>query len=255
MVAMNFIFNGVSSESYKVIICTFDNSSGNTLASGGEVEFVTSKAPRGDKFNYHGCKYDIPLKWNFAIAKNPETSDSQYFTYDEEREVASWLMADDGYHWLQFEVDYNIFYKVYFNITPYQIGGQTAGFEVEVISNCAYGFSEEQTRKFTLNSATPYEFNLQHDRRSYIYPYIEIVGKGNEINIKNESDLQQVATTIKKLSSVTFDGENKIVTGVIPDDFNWRFLRLKDGKNIITTNSANDLEIVLKFRTARRVVI
>lgn len=57
--------------------------------------------------------------------------------------------------------------------------------------------------------------------------------------------------------TVTLDSDNDIVDGIVnpKTDFNYYFLHLVDGENIIKTTSEADVDIEIKYREARRVIL
>ena len=261
MYAKDFIFDSHRLSDYNCMICSFD-SNNDSPASGGEIEFNVAKSPNRDKFNFYGSKLNSVFTWNFSICKKIcDDNQNDYFDQYEESMLAKWLLKLDGYRYLQFDQDgyEDIFYKVQINnMIPHQISGRTIGYDLTVISNCGYGFSDLITKNTTISSATPLKLMVHNDLDSVIFPYITITGSGN-FYVSNDSDISQNISTGKasqftNVSSVLeMDCENDIITGCNPDNFNWYFLRLVDGENIISTNSTLNIEI--KYREIRRVIV
>ena len=196
-------------------------------------------------------------------------NEKMYFTQYEESEIARWLLKKDGYNWFRFEQDgYNdIWYNVMFNMTPHQINGRTVGFDLVVESDCGYGFGAEEEMYFkeheeTVNSSTPLYLYINSDIDTYVYPEITITGCSGDFYIYNESDAMQTLSNNKQSDfknisdNIFMDSENDIITGIdTAPDFNWKFIRLVKGVNVLKTNSTNDIKVNIKYREPRRVIV
>lgn len=261
MFATDFLFDNKRASDLGLMICSFDGDF--QTASGGEIEYNIVKTPNRDRFTFYGAQFNSAITWNFSICKNPCNNSSLSFNQYEESMVAKWLLKTDGYGLFQFDQEgyEDINYNVYFQIAPHQIGGQTVGFDLVATSDCAYGFSNIISRKSTINIANPLKLIIHSDINVYILPHVRINGTGN-FYISNDSDLSQNAISdkaaeFKNISrKIVMDSDTDTISGLAsPDDFNWYFLRLVDGTNIITTNSESDVEIEIQYREPRRVII
>ena len=261
MFATNFLFDGKWASDFGLIICSFDNELES--ASGGEVEFKTVQTPGNDKFVFYGSQFNSAISWNFSICKNPCRNQCLCFDQYEESMIAKWLLKTDGYRYIQFNQEgyENVFYKVYFNISPHQINGRTVGFDLTATSNCAYGFSDVIRKKAHIKLNEPFKLNVHSDINAYIYPIVKIKGVGN-FNLTNNYDKMQnvllgKASEFKNVNSqIIMDSDNDTISGLSdPNDFNWYFIRLVDGINEIATNSANDVEIEIQYRELRYIKI
>lgn len=263
MFATDFIFDNKRASDFGLMIGSFNG--GIETASGGEIEFSVIKAPNQDKYDFYGAAINSVLTWNFSLLKNPCTNnaDDMYFTQYEERQIAKWLLKQDGYKYFRFEQEgyEDIFYRVQINMSPHQVCGRTAGFDLTVISDCGYGYSQEFTHHFTLNKENPINLTINNDTNSYILPYITLNGNGS-FYISNDSDSAQNITNAKstKFSNVTgtitMDSDKDMITGISsPNDFSWYFLRLVNGVNNITTDSVDNIALQITYREPRRVII
>lgn len=264
MFATDFIFDGQRASDYDLVICSFDGE--YQTATGGEAEFEVVKPPDSDKYTFYGAQYNTPLEWIFSIMKNPcvhkNDSGTHIFSKEEERMICKWLEKRDGYHWFNFCQDENeddVLYNVQIKATPHQINGKTVGFDLTVISNSAFGYTRIQKKKATINKEKPLILYIDNDTSDYILPEVKITGSG-DFYISNDSDLSKNITLgkapefINVKNNVYMDSENGIMEGVNPNEFNWHFLRLVDGKNSISTNSITDLIIEILYREVRRVI-
>lgn len=247
------------------MICSFDGES--ETASGGEIEYNVVKAPNRDKFTFYGAQFSSALEWNFSICKNPCQNENLYFNQYEESMIAKWLLKTDGYKLLQFDQPgyEDICYRACIRLVPRQVAGQTAGFDLTAVSDCAYGFSGLIKKQATIRENAPLVLNIHSDINTYILPLVQIKGKGdfkifNHRDIKRTDSISDQPVEFKNAPSpavpfdVTMDSDSEIISGPLnPDNFNWHFLRLADGMNIISTNSKSDVKIEIQYREPRFV--
>ncbi len=267
MFASDFLFDGQHASDFGYIICTFDGD--DEPASGGEIKYNTLKAPDRDKYAFYGCQFDSVITWSFSICKNPCIYKDMYINQYEESIVAKWLIKTDGYKYLQFNQEgyEDIFYKVYFNISPHQINGKTIGFDLTATSNCAYGFTDIITiEKRRLDSSNFLKFNVHNDVNTYIYPIIKI-NRGytmiGDFSINNYGDSTLTNPILEKPiqfknieGNIIIDSDIELIEGLkTTDDFNWIFMKLRDGMNIITTDSEIGFGIEIQYREIRYIKV
>ena len=263
MFAADFQFDNNLASDFDLIIGAFDDDV--ETATGGEIEFNVVKTPNSNRYDFYGAQFNTVLTWNFSVIKNPCTHSHEelYFSQYEESQIAKWLLRTDGYKWFYFLQDgyEDICYKVQINMVPHQVWGRTVGFDLTVTSDCGYGYSKKKVKKYVLNSNTPIKLFVNSDISDYILPYVEVNGTGN-FYISNDNDLFQCKSNYKSTELqnvnglITMDSENELITGLSsPNDFNWYFLRLVNGSNIISTDSANDIKIKITYREPRRVIV
>lgn len=264
MFATDFVFNGQRASDYNLVICSFDGE--YQPATGGEVEFDVVKPPENDRYTFYGAQYDSVLEWNFSIIKNPckkTYHDNFYFTNDEERAIYKWLQCRDGYHWFNFCKEYEdaeVLYNVKINIAPHFIGGKTAGFDLTVTADSAFGYTPLQKKKAIINKSKPLILYIDTDTNNYLLPETYITGSG-VFYISNDNDPVRnnsngKASSFTNVSGTIFmDSENMILDGLSLDNFNGEFLRLVDGKNVISTNSSSNIVIEIYYREIRRIAV
>lgn len=256
MFATDFLFDNQRASDFGCMICSFDG--GAETASGGEIEYNVVKTPNRDKYTFYGAQMDSAITWNFSICKNPCKNNTLYFDQYEESMIAKWLLKTDGYRTFQFNQEgyEDIFYNVAVNMSPHQITGKTVGFDLEVTSDCAYGFSGIITRKAIINSSNPLVINVHSDINTYLLPRIKVNGTGDFYIGNDRGNSRKVSEIKNVLQEITMDSDTDMISGLsCPNDFNWHFLRLFDGINTITTNSDSDVEIEIQYREPRRIII
>lgn len=263
MYATDFLFDEQRASDFGCMICSFDD---NIETSGGEIEYIVSKPPDNDVSIFYGSQFNSVITWKFSICKNPCKFTSMYFNQYEESMIMKWLVRTDGYKFLQFEQKgyEDIFYRVYINAMPHYDSGKVVGFDLTVTSDCAYGFTDIIKKKASISSISELKFQVYSDINSYILPTVKINGTGN-FHIKNAAYLYLAAGAIESLigekvelknvsGNIMMDSATDMMEGISdPDDFNWHFLKLVDGINTITTNSASDIEIEISYREPRYV--
>ncbi len=268
MFAQEFIFNGQSSKEYGVMICSFN---GETSVSVGEIEVTTILAPNKNEHDYYDTIMSGVLSWNFSIIKNNcfDQNDS-YFSADEERHIVKWLMGERGYKELLFIQDgyENIYYKAYFQITPHQIGGRTVGYDLTATANASYGYTMEYNRVDYFQDENenfkPIQIQINNDIRTKLYPYITIENmSGDTIEIIN-SDIHgnEICKSIfynmnmSKNDLILMDSYNDIIQGLDnASSFNYGFLYLVDGMNVLTCNANTNVKFTISYREIRKVVV
>lgn len=262
MYATDFLFDNQCASDLGLIICSFDKEF--ETASGGEIEYNVVKTPNRDRFTFYGSQFNSVIEWKFSICKNPCRNDTLYFNQYEESMIVKWLLKTDGYKPLQFlEEGYeDIIYNVYFNISPNQIEGKTVGFNLTATSDCAYGFTNIIKKKTAINADAPFRLNIHSDLNTYILPLIKINAVGSFIinnyrNIELKDSILERPIELENITQeIIMDSDTDVITGLnSPNDFNWHFMKLADGTNIITTDSTNNIEIEIQYREPRYVKV
>lgn len=270
MYASDLIFNGHSTKEFGVVIGTFDNEIG--VATGGEIEVKAIVAPNKDKQDYYGDSIPDALVWSFSIFKDMDVNTSKYFTHDEERHIAKWLLFESGFKCFNFLTDdpTEIYYFGRCNMRPHQIGGRTAGFDITITSNCGYGFSKEykRTEKFNLYDTVgnllkskSIQLQVNSDLQRKVYPIIKIENAHNGFTIKNSDNkgniiYECIVEKSNKGNDIIFESENDIVYGLDnANDFNYVFPYLISGMNSFTCDSTEDITFTISYREIRRVIV
>lgn len=255
MYATDFLFDGQRASDLGLMICSFNGDF--ETATGGEIEYNVVKTPNRDNFTFYGSQLNSVITWNFSICKNPCKNDNMYFDQYEESMIAKWLVKTDGYRWIQFEQEgyEDIFYNVCISMTPHQVAGRTVGFDLVATSDCAYGFTDViKKEQIRMDSNTCFQFNVHSDINTYILPIIKIYrdsGMIGDFELNNQNDTM-IFKDIKENLTINCDIET-VEDLTKPDDFNWCFLKLTDGMNVITTKSDVGFGIEIFYREPRYV--
>ena len=269
MFATDFMFDGQRASDFGCMVCSFDG--GLQPVSGGEVEYNTIKTPGRDAFTFYSSQFNSPATWSFSICKNPCRCKDMHFSQYEESMIMKWLVKTDGYRWMQFEQEgyEDIFYRVMINALPHQVAGRTIGFDLTATSDCAYGFTDVIKKKAHIGLNTPLRLHIHSDINTYILPVMKIKYKptnprplsfdncrnGRYLSWGNADSILGKPIKIENMSQdITMDSDTGIIEGLAsPNDFNWSFLRLADGMNVIMTDHGLDVEIEIQYREPRYV--
>lgn len=269
MYATDFMFNGQRASDFGCMVCSFDG--GPQPVSGGEIECNALKTPGTDTFTFYGSQFNSPLTWTFSLCKNPRKNKDMHFSQYEESMIMKWLTKTDGYRWIQFEQEgyEDIFYKVMINALPHQVAGRTIGFDLTATSNCAYGFTDVITKTASIEFLRPLVLNIHSDIDTYILPIMKVKYKTsnpNPLSFDNcrensfsswgssDSILSKPIKIENMSQDVTMDSDMGIVEGLTkPNDFNWSFMKLVNGTNVIMTDHGRDIEIEFQYREPRYV--
>ena len=91
-------------------------------------------------------------------------------------------------------------------------------------------------------------------------PYIIINSNGStKFTISNNNQTNIPLTITSKFSDasgeIVMDSKNDIITNITPSGFNYEFLYFIDGMNTISTDSDNDINVTIKYRENRRIIV
>lgn len=269
MFATDFLFDGQRASDFGCMICSFNGSGGLETAEGGQIEYNAVKPTGSNEFRFYGSQFNTTVTWSFSICKNPCRKGDGYFDQYEESMVKKWLVKTDGYRMMQFDQSgyEDICYNVYFNVEPRQILGKTVGFDLTATSDCAYGYTGlTRIAMGRMDSSTQLKFNVHSDINAYILPTVKIY-RGSaavgDFSINNYSDTElknpilDEPMVFKNIQgNIVMEPDIEAIEGLTrADDSNWSFLKLKDGMNIITTDSDIGFGIELLYREPRHIRI
>lgn len=246
MNASGFIFDGINSEIYDLLICYFSNSSGvNNITSIGEIDVITDKATCSSKWKHYNTTYSKPLEFSFQISKKT----FKEFDTREQANINRWLVKFDDYKWLQFNDPeyFNIYYNVKCTkLEKMEINHKCYGFEVTFIADSAFGYSPEIRKKFDIIKPNQVEFITNNSNElSCIYPLITVkVNSDCAFFIANTFTGEKIELhNCLADEIIIFDNENKIITSSkrkahkLHSDFNFSWFKLYNSN----TNRINQL--------------
>lgn len=270
MNCQEFIFDGISSKEYGLQICSFDGSTSGTATGGNKIEFTTFKAPGSNKWAKTGATYNEQLTFTFQICKNPcEGEIDKPFTEREIAFIMRWLVRKD-YKYLEFiQEEYeNIHYNCQINVERYLVSGQCFGFELTVLCDAPFGWSDIKTTTISSSTSKSVDIYDASDEIGSIYPSVDIFvhedSPKQTIQLKNQ--LTGVQTKIKNcvasehitmdrmlITSSKYESDHK----TLHNDFNWDWFTIGNTFNnrVNPITITGDCDVVLSWRVPRKAVI
>ncbi len=280
MIATEFEFDSISSSTYGLYICSFDGAKSGVSTLGNEITFNTVKSPKSNGWIYTDSIYENPLTFTFQCIKYNCNSGSEPIEARELARIMRWLVRNDGYHYIRFKYNEwdNVFYNAQLKLQKYEIAGQIYGFEIEVICDAPWGYSEMKEHSFNYNDINKEKtFTLYNysDEDGALLPdlmKVEVLEKcdliiSNTFNINGDEKNQLINYTIinncKSGEILYMDKNMNIISdcdgcihSTLSDDFNYSFLTLysdfKSAKNEIEASHA--CNITINWREIRKGV-
>ncbi|MCM1500116.1 MAG: hypothetical protein NC124_16760 [Clostridium sp.] len=276
MYCTEFLFDGISSRAYDLIICSFDGGQSGEMTAGSNIEFTTFKAPNTNKWVRTGAVYNEQLTFSFQICKYIcGSSDIKPFSERELAFLMRWLVRKD-YKWLQFiqEGYENIFYNCQINAQRYMSAGKCYGLTLTAVCDAPFGWSGLMTSTISCPGSKVVYIYDSSDEIGEVYPSVELYVKNANQNIQIENCLTGRNTIIRNCtagehivmdnmkieSSERRPGGQNVYDGnhvTLLDDFNFQWFTLGNTFNnreneIIVTG---DCDILLNWRVPRKAVV
>lgn len=275
----NFTYDGKSSETYSVVMCTDGAIESVPMGLSRELIVGEMTAHRPTS-NYYGVKYSEVLSFEITITKK----ENDPFTRQEVRDINKWLtgvktpsvlsVVDEDTESEQ--VDYIGLFTGVDNAYASGIVMLTYNFQ----TNAPYAWSKVQTSTYTSESTLGTTIDCDSDEiNEYIYPTITIeANAGTTITLTNKSDLSMDANSMKitfpqaastvyidskyhKIYYINSSGEQQMLTldeiGISTDDANKTgilsiyWFRLLSGENAI--NISGNCTLTFSYRVPRKV--
>lgn len=266
----DFIFDGISSKEYGLLICSFDGDTSGIATGGNKIEFNTFKAPNSNRWAKTVAAYNEQLTFSFQICKNPcNDGHEEPFTEREIAFIMRWLVRKD-YKYLTFiqEGYEDIHYNCQINVERYLVSGQCYGFELTVLCDAPFGWSDIKTT--TISSSTSKSVNIYDasDEIGILYPSVDLFvhrdSSGGTIQLENQLTGAQTIIkncvagehiTMNQMLITSSEYETNHTT--LHNDFNWDWFTIgntfNDRVNPITVTG--DCDVVLHWRVPRKAVV
>lgn len=267
-----FVFNGVSSELYNIIVCWTNPDSEDVVVEReivkGDTNLVRHMA------NQYGAQYSNVLELDFCLFHGCGGDD--VFTEDESRTINNWLCTDT-YRPLKFNDNNteNIYYKaICKSISDITFNGRNAK---HVVFECdsTFAYTESRRKRYDVKGQTHFTFFNNSDAGIYYPTFIIQTDESYdaEIEIKNETENRTMSFDFAGVEAV--DGIKKLTVNsymnaiyntrgfpipfyklgfkIIPDDnkalqsMDIYWLRLLPGLNSITVKGTCIFEFNYSF--------
>jgi len=262
--AKTFIFNGIPSEFFNLYLGEIDGDGQSTTSLGSDVSLLTEKIFRRPVPYLYGAEQTPMLQFTLS-AFFPGAMDVGFFT-----KISGWLFGQQNYKKLYLcQADMT---DVYFNcfLTAPQIvkmGNMITGFTTTVVCDAPWGWKENyvftQTGLTYGGDQTVTLFN-DSDNTFYTKPTATITfdATGGDASIINTSDSNRETEFVGIDGSdvITLNSDIETISGTSGDTdflngtkFNYKWLRLVRGHNILTVNgriSSLSLSIPIAVKTS-----
>lgn len=263
----DIVIGDFKASDYGLVLASFDynGTEENNLALSYEV--IEAYIGRNPVPAYLGSRYQEKLKPTITLIKAPYCvtgNTMEYFTEHECRYILRELTGFDGYRWMQVyhnDLDELLFFNVHVTAVRYmKINQQICGIIMDLECDSPYAWSQEFLYSYTMEPGKTLTFyNTSDELTDYLYPIVTISSTADiaPLRITNQTDNNRITEikSLKKNITVTMDSKRELLT--IPgvtyplDQFNFKWFRLVNGKNIISTNYK--IDISFRYRVARKV--
>lgn len=250
MTAQNFVYDNIPLSNFGLAICTFNNSSMDTVSLGSQISFELGTVPGREKRNFIHRNYQETITATFQAAKvNPASSVAQEITSAELSYLMRWLNRKDGFHKFKLlqEGYENLYTYAGFNVSKIEVAQRVVGLELTMYTLYPYLLEEQSELTYEIPMAGAHLSVVDtSDEIGHIYPNVTIECR-SEGDFSFSNFRENRTTTIcncKKDERITIDGENLIVrtsdpSHEIQDDFNYIYPRIANSFG----NRENQIEI------------
>lgn len=253
----SFTYDGISSDSYQILMCTIDNYGLSDVDMGLSTEIIADSATFLERFEY-SANYTSVITFDMTLCKKDFTD----FTRPQLRSIAKWLTGRKKSAWLSIkdEAYDDIHYKCrVVSMIKKKIGPNVCGLLLKWECSSPYAYTEEYAYRYSIHGAGQeiILYNDSDDTEHYLYPSLTIQAKDTMASflIINESD-QNRTTKINNIAYneiIKMDNQNGVLSTNIHDKkllplFETRkWFRLAPGENKLKITGNCDLSISLRF--------
>lgn len=254
--AVSFIYDGIPSEKYGVVLCDFDSGSINQKNESHELR----TSVRSDTGEHTFLGYDSSEALTFEVIIASENPIDSYTRAS----INKWLVGRRGFK--EFRINNAEYSGVYFRCvfteqeTVY-IGGLPYAMKLTAVCDSPYQYEKDAVVTKTISGSGVISLYNRSDIDGYVYPKIwfKMSPAGGNFTIVNASDESRSFefTSLAGDEEITVDNKSKIITSSTGfyrlGAFNKKWLRLADGMNIL--NVTGNAQIRLDVPVVRRVGI
>jgi phage-related protein len=250
---VDFIFDGVPSETYGVKIGAFNLRSPEITLSGLQRSIEEYRIKRRSKPIFQGVEIREKLEFDLLLFSEVEID-----TYDRQF-IDSWL-HQQNYRF--FSIVQSDFEGLYFNciITSsekVEVGNIPYAKMMHVVCDDAYVYSNEYEYNFT-STSTPKNVEIRSRSNINDYLYVEdmtiTTTSATTVKITNNTDNTRLfeITGLSSGETITVDNDNKILTSSNSNNrvgnFNKKWFRLLPQKNIIRLEGNFNLNMKIRYK-------
>lgn len=183
----SFIFDGVSSETYGLMIYFMDDESTKELPLGTDVDMIEDRLPKNVSPIHYGVDMNKAMTFPLTFGSTEYLED-----YDVDA-ILSWLTGHQQYKWLEFvDGDHYVRYKCHLNnMKSLYINGLPFAFTCDVECDGQFGYEYPVSTEYLVDSnGIGIDYFNRSAYNGYLYPDLNIVfgNDCNTLSIINESD-------------------------------------------------------------------
>lgn len=270
MFATEFIFDGVSSYDFELILCSFDGNRNGSFSPGSKIEFTKFKSPNSYNWMKISSTYNEPLTFTFQLCKHPCHSNRRPFSEREAAFIVRWLVRKE-FKYLQFvQRGYeDVYFNVQLNVEKYMVGGYCYGFIVNATCDAPFAWSEPKRLKITTSNPIVDLYD-DSDELGELKPTMEIdVKKAGTISIENSLTNKKMVINNCLLNEHIIIDDMKITSSECApndtgygytgkhktffDDFNWEWFTIGNTmRNTLNKITASNCDVVMNWRVPRK---
>ena len=272
MYCTEFIFDGISSREYDLLLCSFDSSTSGPITAGSKIEYSTFKAPGSHQWVKTGSIYSEQLTFTFQVCKyEPGAGDNRPFTERELAFLMRWLVRRE-YKYLSFvQMGYeDIHYRCQLSLEKYEINGQCYGLTLTALCDAPFGWSGPIHTHISSSGSASAKLYDSSDEIGILFPSVEILSRsgspespqnivicnamtGAKTQIRNCVAGEQITLRNMVIHSSEQTGKHP----TLPDDFNWEWFSIGNTFNnrVNEITITGDCDIDLTWRAPRKAVI
>jgi phage-related protein len=234
----SFIYDGVSSELYGLVISSIGSSSEGESSMGSGINPITKKLLRNPVEYFYAVEQSPVLDFTMSVT-------SEYpISGDQRSLIGQWLFGQQGFkklRILQQDLQEIYFDCIFMESSAIYVGNICRGFKIKVRSNSPFAWGRTVTRTKTFTDIANESLSLMNfsDNSYYTYPNLAFTtsGIGTYFEIINSTDGSRVMsfTNLSAGETITMDNARQIIsssTGLKRiTKFNKHWLRLLPGVN------------------------
>lgn len=255
-----FEFDGVSSDKYGVMLCSFETSNNTKETAISYNLNIGDITPNRPVANYYNKQYKQPLEFKITLSKI--CNENKRFSIEEQRKIIRWITSPVNFR--KFKIcDYNgnmyhyaiEYYCICIDYQEVIINDNLVGMIFSFQCNAPYGFYKEDITKFISTTSTSIIINNYSDEREMVYyPKIEVTGiSTGDITICNNAIPDKIMElSLHNGQTLCIDNELCDITDntnqfKYSTDTNLVWIGLLPGKNEITITGSAQGQFVCRY--------
>lgn len=254
-----FIFNEIPCEDFHLMVYDVGGEEQGEGRFASTVSVIEEAIGTRWKPYFYGVKFEKKLEFQMVFGVNQKRLDAgKYLDRYEIEGIASWLTGHDRYLWLEIEQDDMEYARYRCMISELSIiayGNIPWALKATVTCDSPYAYMYPQEFVYEIEGNQRIEFYNESGHNGYYMPTVVIEpASGGNFAITNETDggrVFQFSNIPTSVSRISVDNDHCVITNdkdlSLYPYFNFKFLRLKRGYNILNVTGNGRLIIQCEF--------